>query len=405
MNGRAGKDPSTSLGIVTACAPLRFCSRRVSAASSSRPAVRPPGRPRRQSSRSMDRKRRRASRPRSPSSRRLQEWFFASSARVLWLLLLDLAPPDPVPDAGAAPPPPAPMFLSSSPSPYVLTRLHVRYGKSALGNDLVFRTASAIAGGREVWNASTLEKSAHPDATNNFQARYAMRHAWTGPIACRDGASLVDRRRPRRLRARRPLLPLLLLRRRTRRSPRGATCRSRLSSWEARPRSGSPRPRASLARRRMRARRPRPAPHRTGACRSCPSRNVDAEGAARRLGRGRQGLPAQRSRSLWPRQWWERVGGAEKSRRCDVRVVLASRSHYNRHQVLLAHRRDVREWFAYSVLLGPRGLTHGMVHDPSNRSSGFHLRSRGVLLMRWQQEAAHDPHHGRGRQGRARRGR
>ena len=181
--------------------------------------------------------------------------------------------------------------------------------------------------------------------------------------------------------------------------------RSRLSSWEACPRSGSPRPRASLARRRMRARRPRPAPHRTRACRSCPSRNVDAEGAARRLGRGGQGLPAQRSRSFWARQWWERVGEAEKSRRCDVRVVLASRSHYNRYEVLLAHRRDVREWFAYSVLLGPRGLTHGMVHDPSNRSTGFHLRSRGVLLMRWQQEAAHDPHHGRGRQGRARRGR
>jgi hypothetical protein len=68
---------------------------------------------------------------------------------------------------------------------FVLTRLHVRYGADALGEDLVFRKAPAIVGGREeVDKDGKLEHGAKLDEVNNFQARYVVRHPWTGPIAC-----------------------------------------------------------------------------------------------------------------------------------------------------------------------------------------------------------------------------
>jgi hypothetical protein len=95
------------------------------------------------------------------------------------------------PDAGAPPPPPppppTPLFIQSA-SPYVLTRLHVRYGKSSLGEDLVFKTAPGITGGREEREGGVLPKGARPDprGENSFQARYAIRHAWAGPIECKE---------------------------------------------------------------------------------------------------------------------------------------------------------------------------------------------------------------------------
>ncbi len=68
---------------------------------------------------------------------------------------------------------------------FVLTRLHLRYGKEGLGEDLVFRQAPAIVGGREfVKDGNRLETGAVQSSVNNFQARYAIRHAWTGPVAC-----------------------------------------------------------------------------------------------------------------------------------------------------------------------------------------------------------------------------
>jgi MYXO-CTERM domain-containing protein len=70
---------------------------------------------------------------------------------------------------------------------FVITRLHARYSKDALGDDLVFRTAPAIAGGREfLQSGGRLEQGAQASSTNNFQARYAIRHPWTGPIACKE---------------------------------------------------------------------------------------------------------------------------------------------------------------------------------------------------------------------------
>ena len=77
---------------------------------------------------------------------------------------------------------------------YTITRLHARYTKDSLGDDLVFRSAPAIEGGREFM---TRDPQAKPDAKGNleqgskpaqgqnqFQGRYAVRHAWTGAVAC-----------------------------------------------------------------------------------------------------------------------------------------------------------------------------------------------------------------------------
>jgi MYXO-CTERM domain-containing protein len=67
---------------------------------------------------------------------------------------------------------------------FVLTRLHARYGKS-ITDDLVFKAAEPIVGGREfLVDGKKLEERSRPDSMNNFQGRYAIRHAWTGPIAC-----------------------------------------------------------------------------------------------------------------------------------------------------------------------------------------------------------------------------
>ena len=69
---------------------------------------------------------------------------------------------------------------------YTLTRLHARYGKADMNDDLRFRAAKPIQGGRENWSAKGLEYGATPASTNNFQGRYAIRHWWTGPIACKN---------------------------------------------------------------------------------------------------------------------------------------------------------------------------------------------------------------------------
>jgi hypothetical protein len=66
-----------------------------------------------------------------------------------------------------------------------LTRLHVRYGKGALGEDLVFRAAAPIEGGRGVPGAKgELPRGVEKASSNNFQGRYVIRHPWTGEIKC-----------------------------------------------------------------------------------------------------------------------------------------------------------------------------------------------------------------------------
>jgi hypothetical protein len=90
--------------------------------------------------------------------------------------------------SGTPPPPPRPSrrFFGGG---FTLTRLHARYTKDALGEDLVFREAKPIVGGREIPSATgKLETGATTieGGINNFQARYAVRHPWTGPITCKE---------------------------------------------------------------------------------------------------------------------------------------------------------------------------------------------------------------------------
>jgi hypothetical protein len=78
--------------------------------------------------------------------------------------------------------------------PYVLTRLHYRYGPEGLRDDLVFREAPPLVGGRErlygrsnyLGQQSRAERGVRVNAepASQFQARYAIRHWWRGPITC-----------------------------------------------------------------------------------------------------------------------------------------------------------------------------------------------------------------------------
>jgi hypothetical protein len=88
----------------------------------------------------------------------------------------------PAPAAGRPVPPPR--RIRPGGMDFVLTRLHARYGRD-LKDDLVFRAAPPIAGGREhMGQGDKLEEGARPSSINNFQGRYAIRHRWTGPVAC-----------------------------------------------------------------------------------------------------------------------------------------------------------------------------------------------------------------------------
>jgi MYXO-CTERM domain-containing protein len=68
---------------------------------------------------------------------------------------------------------------------FVMTRLHARYGKDSVPNDLVFKQAKPIVGGREFMASNgKLEERATESDENNFQGRYIIRHEWPGAIAC-----------------------------------------------------------------------------------------------------------------------------------------------------------------------------------------------------------------------------
>jgi hypothetical protein len=72
-----------------------------------------------------------------------------------------------------------------SPWEATITRLHVRYTKDALGEDLVFRAASPIQGGNGWANGPNKHGSTViPNGQNMFQGRYIVRHRWTGDITC-----------------------------------------------------------------------------------------------------------------------------------------------------------------------------------------------------------------------------
>lgn len=66
----------------------------------------------------------------------------------------------------------------------VLTRLRVR-SSAGTAADLELRAAAAIEGGREEGPTGSADKKVYfAEHTNNFQARYTLRHPWPGPIAC-----------------------------------------------------------------------------------------------------------------------------------------------------------------------------------------------------------------------------
>jgi len=72
------------------------------------------------------------------------------------------------------------------PSSFVLTRLHYRYDKDGLDEDLVFRAAGPIVGGRGMpdQEGQLGERRAQASSMNNFQGRYVILHPWEGEVAC-----------------------------------------------------------------------------------------------------------------------------------------------------------------------------------------------------------------------------
>jgi hypothetical protein len=67
-----------------------------------------------------------------------------------------------------------------------LTRLHTRYSKDTLGDDLVFKEAAPVMGGRANWNGTNGDDGATVvnNGANNFQGRYIIRHYWKGKVTC-----------------------------------------------------------------------------------------------------------------------------------------------------------------------------------------------------------------------------
>ena len=79
----------------------------------------------------------------------------------------------------------ADVTASRNPGGFTLTRLHYRYTRETLGEDLVFRAAPPVVGGRGIPDPNgVMEQAVQPSASNQFQGRYAMLHPWMGPVAC-----------------------------------------------------------------------------------------------------------------------------------------------------------------------------------------------------------------------------
>jgi hypothetical protein len=69
--------------------------------------------------------------------------------------------------------------------PQVFTRIHLRYGRDSAGQDLVFRRAGGVSGGRGTPDTSgVLDRMVTPASANTFQGRYVIRHPWEGSALC-----------------------------------------------------------------------------------------------------------------------------------------------------------------------------------------------------------------------------
>ncbi len=84
--------------------------------------------------------------------------------------------------SGAAGGPSAQQPYYGSPPSYVLTRLHTRYDQKALSDDLIFREAPPLQGGRANFDGGLGDQGAKVEKTgsNNFQGRYIIRHWGNG---------------------------------------------------------------------------------------------------------------------------------------------------------------------------------------------------------------------------------
>jgi hypothetical protein len=73
-------------------------------------------------------------------------------------------------------------------SSWVLTRMHTRYGKETLSEDIVFAPAKPVRGGRAEGQGKSAEQpgAVELSSSNNFQGRYIIRHYWEGAIACKN---------------------------------------------------------------------------------------------------------------------------------------------------------------------------------------------------------------------------
>lgn len=76
-------------------------------------------------------------------------------------------------------------IMGGDPMGFVLSRMHYRYTADTLGDDIVFRAADPIYGGRGSPSPeATFAEGAHEAGSNNFQARYAVLHDWEGEVSC-----------------------------------------------------------------------------------------------------------------------------------------------------------------------------------------------------------------------------
>ncbi|MEM9195155.1 MAG: DUF2330 domain-containing protein, partial [Myxococcota bacterium] len=79
-------------------------------------------------------------------------------------------------------------LASRNPRGFTMTRLHYRYTKDTIGDDIVFRRAPPIGGGDEriAPDGSFGLRSAQPRQRNSFQARFAILHPFEGAARCRN---------------------------------------------------------------------------------------------------------------------------------------------------------------------------------------------------------------------------
>jgi hypothetical protein len=74
--------------------------------------------------------------------------------------------------------------LGNAEGSWVVTRLHTRYSKDTLSEDLVFRATRSMAGGRAEREDGGGPQTARREEMNNFQGRYIVRHYWSKKPTC-----------------------------------------------------------------------------------------------------------------------------------------------------------------------------------------------------------------------------